>query len=266
MKIRAGIPLTEWISFIYELKFHVTQFPNITSSFTTSNSLIGTSPIVVSTSTSTVTPIMARVPPPPPADPARYAPLVFPTQLHDLPQGYSTRIKTFGGEEGITVEHHVDQFNDFIDLEEVYDEDVKMRLFVQSFISEVRKWFKALTPESIQNWDKLKDKFLRKWGSKVNHVQDLTKYNNLKKASNESVQDFSKRFNKVYNSTPAHIKPPPGVAQLRYVATFDYEFLVLLREREYATLSDMKNHVVKVEFNMVSAKRSKIGKGRVKEE
>ena len=29
---------------------------------------------------------------------ARFAPLVLPTQLHDLPQAYSQRIKTFGAE------------------------------------------------------------------------------------------------------------------------------------------------------------------------
>jgi len=42
------------------------------------------------------------------AGPARYAPLVLPIVLHDLPQGYSTRIKNFGSEEGITPKQHVD--------------------------------------------------------------------------------------------------------------------------------------------------------------
>lgn len=93
---------------------------------------------------------MAGVPPPPPpAGLARYAPLVLTTLLHDIPQGYSNRIKTFGGEEGITAEKHVDQLSDFIYLEEVDDEYVKMRLFVQMSIGEVRKWYKALTPGSL---------------------------------------------------------------------------------------------------------------------
>ena len=59
---------------------------------------------------------MARIfPPPPPIGPTRYAPLVLPNVLHDLLDGYSTRIKTFGSEEEISAEEHVDQFNDFID-------------------------------------------------------------------------------------------------------------------------------------------------------
>ena len=63
----------------------------------------------------------------------RYAPLVLPTQLHDLPRAYSQRIRTFGAEGDITARQHLDKFNDFCDLEEVDYEDAKMRLFAQSF-------------------------------------------------------------------------------------------------------------------------------------
>ena len=87
-----------------------------------------------------------------------------------------------------------------------------MRLFVQSFVGEVKKWFKVLAPRSLHDWNELEDTFLRKWGIKVDLVQDLIEYNNLKKASHELVQEFSKRFNKVYNSIPSYIKPPPGFA------------------------------------------------------
>ena len=72
---------------------------------------------------------MAGNVPPPPAAPARYAPLVLPAAFHDLHSKYVARIKTWGSDEDITVEEHVDQFNDFIDREEVDDEDVKLRLF-----------------------------------------------------------------------------------------------------------------------------------------
>ena len=71
-----------------------------------------------------------------------------------------------------------------------------MTLFVKNFIGEVREWFKALTRGILLNWDELEDIFLINWGSKVNHIQALNKYNKLKKSNNESIQDFSKRFNK----------------------------------------------------------------------
>ena len=95
----------------------------------------------------------------------------------------------------------------------------------------MKKWFKALTRGSLHDWNELEDTFLREWGSKVNLVQALIEYDNLEKASHESVQDFSKRFNKVYNSIPAHIEHPPRADQLHYAEGFDYEFS-FIAERE----------------------------------
>lgn len=60
---------------------------------------------------------------------SRFTPLVLPTQLHDLPQGYSQIIRNFDAEGDITTQQHLDRFNDFVDLEEVDHEDAKMILF-----------------------------------------------------------------------------------------------------------------------------------------
>ena len=97
-------------------------------------------------------------------------------------------------------------------------------------------------------------------GNRTNSVQALTNYNSLKRVVDETVQIFSKRFNKFYDSIPAHIKAPPGAAQLRYVEDFDYDFSILLRERESPSLAKIQNDAVKVEVNMIAAKNSKMGK------
>ena len=73
-------------------------------------------------------------------------------------------------------------------------------------------------------------------------------------------------FNKVYDSIPAHLKPPQALAQMRYVEASDYDFSILLRERESPTLVEMKNDAVKVEVNMITAKKSRMGKIKLKEE
>jgi predicted component of type VI protein secretion system len=70
---------------------------------------------------------------------ARFSPLVLPSQLHDLPQNHNQRIKSFDAEENVSDHKHLDWFNDFDELEEVDDEDVKVRLFAQSISGEVRK-------------------------------------------------------------------------------------------------------------------------------
>jgi hypothetical protein len=63
---------------------------------------------------------------------AKFSPLILPSQLHDLPQDYNLRIKLYDVEGNISAQKHLDWFNDFIDLEEVDFEDVKMSLFTQS--------------------------------------------------------------------------------------------------------------------------------------
>ena len=46
----------------------------------------------------------------------KFTPLVLPAQLHDLPQGYSQIIKTYGVEGDITTQQRLDKFNDFFNL------------------------------------------------------------------------------------------------------------------------------------------------------
>jgi len=161
----------------------------------------------------------------------------------------------YGVEEDIIAQQHVDKFNDFVDLEEVDYEDVKMRLFVQSFSGEVKKWFRGLTAGSVQNYQELEAAFLRKWEDKKNPLQLLTQYNSLKRDPTETIQEFSTRFMRIYGSIPADVKPPAGAAKLHFDDSFENDFYLLLRERRSATLTDMIEDVVEVEPNlMVSCK------------
>ena len=161
---------------------------------------------------------------------ARYAPLDLLAQLHDLPQGYSQRIRTYGAEGDVSAQQHVVRFNDFCDLEEVDHEDAKIRLFAQSLTGEVKEWFRGLPTGSIHNVQEFEIIFLGKWERKKNSLYLLTQYNNLRRGPNESVHNFSSRFNKTYNAIPANVRPPLGATKLHYVDSFSSEFTLLLRE------------------------------------
>jgi hypothetical protein len=52
----------------------------------------------------------------------------------------------------------------------------------------------------------------------------------MNRSPDETVQDFSARFMKVYHTIHAKVKPPPKAAQLRYVDSFESDFALLLRE------------------------------------
>lgn len=83
----------------------------------------------------------------------RYAPLILRGQLNVMPQDYQNIIPQFDATGAITAQQHVDTMNDIFDLQEVYDFDVKMRLFAQSLGGEVKKCFKGLTAGSIVDLD-----------------------------------------------------------------------------------------------------------------
>jgi hypothetical protein len=80
----------------------------------------------------------------------RYAPLILPHPMNHLPaRDYLNYMPKFTSEEDIIAEEHLVAFYSYEDNLNIENEDVWMRLFVQSLYGEVRKWFRGLTPGSI---------------------------------------------------------------------------------------------------------------------
>jgi hypothetical protein len=231
-------------SYLNEIIFSENKFQSLIPTNTPRTSIIPTQ---------TIHPVQI----PPRVMAAKFAPLTFLAQLHDLPQNYNQRIKLYSVEGNASTQKHLDWFNDFFDLEEVDHEDAKMRLFPQSLSGEVRKWFKALQAVSIHDFASFETFFLAIWGDKKNPLRLLTQYNNIKISPDETVQDLSARFMKFYNSILTEVKPPPGATQLQYVGSFDSEFALLLRERRSNTLGAMMSDVIEVEVNMMASGKIK---------
>jgi hypothetical protein len=115
------------------------------------------------------------------------SPLILPSLLHDLPHDYNLSIKPYDAKGNTSCHKHLDWFNDFIDLEEVDFADVKIKLFTQSLAGDIRKWFRALSLGSIEDFASFETLFLNRWGYKKNLLQLLTKYNNIKRSPNETM-------------------------------------------------------------------------------
>ena len=90
--------------------------------------------------------------PPRPMD-ARFSPLALPAVLHDLPQNYAQKIPFYDGDGNFTARTHVDRFDDYVDLELVDEDDIKMRLLVLSLSWEANKWFRDLPARSIATFE-----------------------------------------------------------------------------------------------------------------
>jgi hypothetical protein len=186
----------------------------------------------------------------------RYTPLMLPQPLNNLPaEGYLKQLPKFTGEGDITVEEHLAAFYTFVDDNVIMHTDVWMRIFVHSLQGEARNWFRALPPGSIDGIRALDNAFLRQWGDKKDFMYYMTEFGSLKRKEGESVSDFSKRFNKMYNKIPAEIKPSEASTKITYSSAFDPDFCLLLRERRATTLAHMQDAAVEVESNILAVNR-----------
>jgi hypothetical protein len=171
---------------------------------------------------------------------ARYALLIFPQPLNALPAGvYLKQLPKFIGEGDITAEEHLLAFYSYDNNYIIENEDAWMRIFVHSLDGEARKWFRAMTPGSIDGIEDLDDIFLRRWGDKNDFMYYITEFGSLKIKEGESISDFSKRFNKIYNKILAEIKPIEASSKITYASAFDPDLCLLLRERRATSLAHM---------------------------
>jgi hypothetical protein len=137
-----------------------------------------------------------------------------------------------------------------------------LRVFVQSLDGEDKKWFRGLNPVSIDGIEVLNDAFLRHWGDKKDFLYYITEFWSLKREEGESVSDFSKRFNKMYDKIPIDIKPTETSAKITYASAFDPKFFLLLRERRGTSLAHMQDTTLEVESNILAVDKLRINDDR----
>ena len=121
--------------------------------------------------------------------PDRYKPLILPPISHAFPKNHYLYLPRFDGEcDNITAERHVLNFESFLDLFEVDEEDVSIRLFPLSLQGKVKSWFKTLPNASISDFKQFVKVFLDKWVVRKNPFLILEEYNQLKILPGETVQ------------------------------------------------------------------------------
>jgi hypothetical protein len=112
----------------------------------------------------------------------RYKPLDLPPILHDLSINYINNLPNFDGENvKIIVEKHIQSLEDFLDLFEVEDDDVCIRMFSLSLQGKVKNWFKDVPDASISNFHQFVQIFLDRWVIMRNVFLILEEYDHLKR-------------------------------------------------------------------------------------
>src|SRR5713226_568131 len=163
----------------------------------------------------------------------------------------------FNGQGETTAEEHWEAFLSYADNQNIEVKDVWMRVFVQSLDGDVRKWFREFPANSITIIEELRDLFMRQWGDTKDHKYYITEFGALRRKKDETIAEFSKRFNKMYSRIPVEIKPIETSTKLTYANAFDHKFSLLLRERRPISLLNMQDATLEVESNILASNRLK---------
>ena len=102
-------------------------------------------------------------------------------------------------------------------------------MFVQSLDGQACKWFRSLPVGSITRIDALDEIFIKKWGDKKEYLYYIIEFGALKRKNDESLADFTERFNKVYRKIPLEVKPPKTTTMITFANAFDSKFALWLR-------------------------------------
>lgn len=109
----------------------------------------------------------------------------------------------------------------FIDNFEIEHKDVVMKMFIQSIINYARDWYRSMCDASISSWNEFKYMFKQQYGDHSDPKFALNEFKSIQKRSNESFENFNKRFLNIYNKIPNHLKPVDPMWLIFYINAYD---------------------------------------------
>jgi len=81
----------------------------------------------------------------------KYTPFLFPASLGAMSRNYQNKITSFDGIGTYIAQQHTRKMIDYFKMYEIDTANVQMRIFVQILTRDVRTWFRALAPQSIDS-------------------------------------------------------------------------------------------------------------------
>ena len=99
---------------------------------------------------------------------------------------------------------------------------------------------------------------MRQWGDIKDHTYYIIEFGALRRKKDETIVDFSKRFNKMYGRNLVEIKPFETSSKLTYANDFDHEFSLHLREIRPISILNMQEVALKVESNVLASNILKV--------
>jgi hypothetical protein len=179
---------------------------------------------------------------------------------HDVPEKAIDKLPIFHGNNAISAQAHISCFHRCIDkyCRGHNEEDVKMTLFVYSLEGSAADWFEDFPANKFNTLNSLIDEFRKRWGDQKEHRFQLGALTTSHKKENEIVVEFNEKFSKLVKNLHQDIKPPAAAILIYYIESFEGEMRYALRDKDPQTLPEAQEMDVRIEKNMLEARKSNI--------
>lgn len=127
----------------------------------------------------------------------RYKPLNFDGIQgfpNPVPIGVKEQLSGFNGKRSESTQQYLQEFFELMEDFEINQEDVFMKLFVQSLRENDRDWFSYMPICSISSWDELKVAFIEQFSEIINPSSVMKTFMDFQKEDDELVPSFNLRF------------------------------------------------------------------------
>jgi hypothetical protein len=179
---------------------------------------------------------------------------------HDVPEKAIDKLPIFHRNNVVSAQAHISCFHQCIDkyCRGHSEEDVKMTLFVYSLEGNVADWFEDFLTNKFGTLNSLIDEFRKRWGDQKEHHFQLGALTTSHKKENETVVEFNEKFSNLVKNLHQDVKPPAAAILIYYIEAFEGEMRYALRDKDPQTLSEAQEMAVRIEKNMLEARKSNI--------
>lgn len=139
--------------------------------------------------------------------------------LHPLLKHLERWLPKFNPDDGLLVEEHIHNYMLAINLNEVDEEDVVVRLFPYTLTRSTGSWYFSLSTNFITSWDIFEEQILTKFGDACSITSLINDLSNLKTNSKEKIKYFNSIFNKLLNEISATSRPVVDVQIECYISS-----------------------------------------------
>jgi hypothetical protein len=122
----------------------------------------------------------------------------------------------------------------------------------------VAEWFEDFPANKFNTLNSIIDEFKKRWSDRKEHRFQLGALTTSQKKENETVVEFNSKFNSLLKSLHQDVKPPNAAILIYYIEAFEGEMRYALRDKDPQTLPAAQETTMKIEQNMLEARKSNI--------